>query len=296
MNCDQCKEQVLELIDRERTDPQAVHEILGRCPECRALFEETKATLELAATLPLDDPPRALDEAVLEAARAHATRVVPIERARFRPVPWAAAAVALLAVSVGVWSIPETTEGPAIEAEPESIAAVADNDAVVAEVAEVGELAALEEALEPMEPAAPQVKTSAPKAARSAAVPPKKRRSEKQALAKRGARADEDSPRASEEVGFAADQAAGAPAASAPARDVESDQKEAAPLSAKCKKRLVAVETGARETSGEDALFLGRCYRDAEDFDEARRWFERAAADPKTRARATRALDGLQTD
>ena len=292
MNCDECKDQVLELIERERTDPEGVHELLARCPECRALFEETKATLELAATLPLDDPPKSVDDAVLEAARAHASRVVPIQRMRFRPIPWAAAAVALLAVSVGVWSIPDTTESPASEAKPESIAAPTETDLVVAEAAE---LASVEDALEPVEPAATQMKKSAPKAARSGAAP-RARRSDEKGRAARDADEGEVPMRASEAVAFAADQAAGALVGSAPDREVEASKKEASPLSPKCKKRLASVESDAGATSAEDALFLGRCYRDAGDFDEARRWLERAAADPKTRARAARALDSLPTE
>jgi uncharacterized protein with PIN domain len=39
MNCDECKEQVFELIEREAVDRDGVREILARCPECRAAFD-----------------------------------------------------------------------------------------------------------------------------------------------------------------------------------------------------------------------------------------------------------------
>jgi hypothetical protein len=43
----------------------------------------------------------------------------------------------------------------------------------------------------------------------------------------------------------------------------------------------------------EEALAIGRCYRDAGHVTEARSWLERAASDPKTRRRAMRALKAL---
>ena len=61
MNCDECIERVFELIEQEASDPARVRAILEQCPDCRALFEETKARLALAAELPLEDPPAALD-------------------------------------------------------------------------------------------------------------------------------------------------------------------------------------------------------------------------------------------
>ena len=145
MNCDECNEQVLELIERERTDPEGVREILERCPECCATFEALKRTLALTAELPLEEPSVAVDEAVMRAATAHANRVVSLERRRFRPIPWAAAAVALLAVSVGVWSIPTDDAPPERVATQSGAESAAANDAdearVVAEAP--AELAAL---------------------------------------------------------------------------------------------------------------------------------------------------------
>ncbi len=119
MNCDECKEQVFELIEREAVDPEGVHEILARCPDCRAAFDEMKAALAVAERLPIEEPGADVDAAILRAAAARAPRVVPLRRRRLHPPPWAVAAIALLAVGVGVWTIPrgEQLEGGAAPAE-----------------------------------------------------------------------------------------------------------------------------------------------------------------------------------
>ena len=75
MTCDECLEQLFELIEREAEEPEVVREILARCPECRALFDEMKAALADVSRLPMEEPPSDIDELVLQAARERSTRV-----------------------------------------------------------------------------------------------------------------------------------------------------------------------------------------------------------------------------
>ncbi len=133
MNCDECQEQVFELIEREAVDPEGVREVLARCPECRATFEEMKAALQSVAALPVEAPPASVDAAVLRAAAERGARA----RTRSFLVPqWAAAAVALLAVGVGVWAIPTDAPEPSVD---EAVAFEAD-DAAETQLAERSEV------------------------------------------------------------------------------------------------------------------------------------------------------------
>jgi hypothetical protein len=144
VNCDECKEQVLELIERETVDPQGVREMLAKCPECRAEFDEVKAQLAVASQLPLEAPPDHLDILILQAAEARTAGVAPAidtllaeqsameaaaPKAELRPrlflwrQPLAMAAVALLVVGIGISSVwivggpgrKQVAEAPAIE-------------------------------------------------------------------------------------------------------------------------------------------------------------------------------------
>jgi hypothetical protein len=126
VNCDECKEQVLELIEREAVDPEGVRETLDKCPECKLEFEAVKAQLALATQLPLEAPPDHLDVLILQAAEARTAGVAPAidallaeqgmteasapgEEARPRLFLWrqplAMAAVALLVVGIGVSTV-----------------------------------------------------------------------------------------------------------------------------------------------------------------------------------------------
>jgi len=106
MSCDECQEQIFELIEREAIDPEGVREILARCPDCRSAFEETKAALGLAALLPIEEPPAAIDAAILRAAASRRRGGIPLRKRFVQAPPWAVAAIALLAVGVGVLTIP----------------------------------------------------------------------------------------------------------------------------------------------------------------------------------------------
>ena len=124
MSCEECKEQVFELIEREAVDPEGVRAILADCPDCRAEFEAMKAALALAGALPVEEPPADIDAAILSLADRRLRSAAPeplseaVEQAKLIPFykrmvqvpPWAMAAVALLAVGVGVWSIPRTVQ------------------------------------------------------------------------------------------------------------------------------------------------------------------------------------------
>jgi hypothetical protein len=296
MNCDECNEEVLELIEREHTDPEGVLEILERCPECRATFEALKSTLGLTADLPLEEPSVAVDEAIMRTATAHANRVVSLERRRFRPIPWAAAAVALLAVSVGVWSIPTDDAPPARFATQSAAESAAANEAdeahVVAEAP--AELATLEDASEAMAGAEglatqrrAQKKAARPSAARVATS----------GEASRGGAIDIAGAALSEAARLEQQLDAAPAAAPDEAPDTAlarvEEQEEARARDRDCAAEAAALEVEGREVTGDQALDVGRCFRDAGDIERARRWLERASADPKTRTAAKRALRSL---
>jgi len=130
MNCEDCKERVFELIEREAVDPEGVRAILADCPDCRAEFDAMKAALVLAEQLPVEEPPPDIDAAILRKAalrteNAHKpaaevvqeATVVPLRKRLLQTPPWAMAAVALLAVGLGVWSIPRDVQ---LESEADS--------------------------------------------------------------------------------------------------------------------------------------------------------------------------------
>jgi hypothetical protein len=286
MNCDECKEQVLDLVEREADDPEAVRKVLERCPECRALFEQMKTALQLAAELPIETPPPTLDEVVLEAARTRTGRVTPVARKRFRAMEWAAAAIALLVVGAGLWAMPrsgrvtssdrEQRQGPKELPVERAQAEVGASD----EAAATGGTAAVTALSEGMSEAAAKAR--------------RKRGAPVEQEAQRAARPEsgltsEDAARAASPVADAAMLEANAPRAAA-------TKKRADSVTLRCQKHLSKLEAKDREVSAEDALWLGHCYQEAGDPREARRWFERAAADPATRASAERALRSLPSE
>jgi len=112
MNCEECKEQVFELIEREAVDPEGVRAILAECPDCRAEFDAMKVALAAADELPIEEPPGEIDALILrraelrsQAAAPEEAQVIPFRKRLLQTPPWAMAAIALLAVGVGVWSI-----------------------------------------------------------------------------------------------------------------------------------------------------------------------------------------------
>lgn len=143
VNCEECKEQVLELIEREALDPEGVRETLAKCPECRAEFDEVKAQLAVANQLPLEATPDHIDILILQAAEARTAGVAPAidtllaeqsameaaaPRAEARPrlflwrPPLAMAAVALLVVGIGISTV-SILRGPGQEQLAEAPAA-----------------------------------------------------------------------------------------------------------------------------------------------------------------------------
>ena len=314
MNCEECKEQVFELIEREAVDRDGVHEVLSRCPECRAAFEEMKAALMLAEQLPIEPPPAEIDAVVLRAARAKATKVLPLRKRRLQPPPWAMAAIAMLAVGVGVWSIPREVQfegdlAPADDApvgrdgsdrkvaEEEFLAeqALADDEDEFA-----GKLAATESPAEVNVPAAALE--------RGEAGPEKS--APRRAREKRRSRPSIDDER----VGGAAQAPASVAVADMQGLNAEESQsrevtaKASAPekkegdapvdLASACKRKIDDIERSARanddhEPAPEEELEIGLCYQRLKNVVEARKWLERAAAHRRTKARAEKALRTL---
>ena len=309
MNCEECKEQVFELIEREAADPAGVREVLERCPDCRAAFDEMKAALALAEQLPLEEPPTAVDAAILRAAAERKPRVVPLRKRRLQPPPWAMAAVAVLAVGIGVWTIPREVhfDGDVAPADKQNAERVILAEEMAAETPE--EDAKLDDRI--AEPAADApVLAPAPRAEFAEAEEQKP--SPEPARAKRRSRSSADESRAGRagqapaslpaanvaaEGGTQAQSSEVAAKASTP-RKQERDDDEAR---AACKRKVDAIERRVRggkddAPTPEEELAIGKCYQKLENVAEARKWLERAAAHSKTKALAEKALRELAPD
>ena len=257
MNCDECKEQVLELIEREAVDPEGVYEILAQCPDCRAAFDEMKAALAVVEGLPIEEPGAHVDAAILRAASARAPRVVALRRRRLQPLPWAVAAIALLAVGIGVWTIPR-------EVQLESNAAPAEmKNAEEASVAE---------------PA--QVK-------RVAKSPAGEQRVVRRARAPRSRPTADMAAGAVEESGLAEVQAARSRASKEERDDDAACKRKIDEI-----ERLERADDHY-VPEPEEQLAIGKCYGAFDNVAEARKWLRRAAAHRETKTRAEEALRRL---
>ena len=305
MNCDECKEQLFELIEREAVDPGGVRAILARCPDCRAAFDEMKAALAVAGQLPIEEPSAAVDAAVVRAASERLPRVVPLRKRRLQPPPWAMAAIALLAVGVGVWSIPREVqlEGDVGSADLKSAAApvVAEQelDEVAAEalddsaaLAELGEVASERTAHLGRAP-----RTEA-RAKRASSKPvPAKRRSRLAAGKKEDAQAPASLSAADVAAG-SAEETRSYGAASEPLAARKQQQDDDGGATADCRRKVDDIERRARKDKDyapqpEEELAIGKCYQMLDNVAEARKWLKRAAAHRKTKARAEAALREL---
>lgn len=308
MNCEECKAQVLELIEREAIDPEGVREILACCPDCRAEFEAMKAALALVAALPLEEPRPLVEAAILRAAAARAN----LRPARKRPLqapPWAMAAIALLAVGVGVWTIPREVEhdserAPA-QVEPSQAPQLAEatlDDELVADA----RMAQVEVApVLPSRGAALEGSTgTAKKAAR------------KPARAGQRAQTHSDEPRENSLAKTPPEKETAGVAGGAPATvtsDAALEEADSAAAFARneaashedrpesCRRKIADFQRRQRDDpryspKPEETLELGRCYARLDDVEAARLWLRRAAAEPETKRRAKRALRELSTE
>jgi hypothetical protein len=306
MNCDECKEQVFELIEREAIDPDGVGEILERCPECRATFEEMKAALAVAEQLPIEEPPAAVDQAILRAASKRAPRVVHLKKRRLQPVPWAMAAIAMLAVGIGVWTIPRDVQLEG-DAAPSDVKYA--EDAVMAEPMPEDEDEELDSKAAMAEPASGEAAQLEPvermeaKSKKLAAKPAgAERRSRSQAnepSAARVAQTPASLPAADMASGGAEDSRSNelAAKASAPSKRERGDQQ----VAAACQRKVDDIERRARADKDdaftpEEELAIGKCYQALDKMAEARKWLQRAASHRKTRAQAEEALRELGSE
>lgn len=281
MSCEECKQQVFELIEREAIDPDGVREVLARCPDCRALFDEMKAALAVAAELPIEEPPAAIDSAILRAAAERRAEVVRLRRRWSKPLPWAFAAAALLAIGVGIRSIPRTIPSGR-EAEATELADV--HEQAIAAPPAVGDETKSAKTLAEPEPAAEPVHAKAGRPPRKAVT----------ALRKELPGAPVAPRPAAETAAGAVAESASAEADATASRAREPEQADDA--TAICKRKLEEIaRRGAddKEPGPEEQLTIGRCYRSAGNLAEARRWLEQAAKHPQTKARAEKALGEL---
>lgn len=281
MSCDECMEQIFELIEREAVEPESVRAILERCPECRARFEQTKAALERAGELVMEEPPASADAAILRAARERSRRAPPRRRRWLSSTRWAAAAAALLAVGVGVWAIPRAEQveraGETKDAESEAVAAIerSTDSAPVAEATRTEE-------------SRPTGHPGTPRAQKKEALPQSKRASRDAPKPMKTLSDEDGEPAAAADSRRAEAQLAAAPASF----------EDASGVSAECKRRLAEAERrdakdDASDMEPEALLATGRCYHELGDVAQARRWLLRAASHPQTKDRAERALARL---
>jgi anti-sigma-K factor RskA len=90
----------------EPDEREVFEEHLAGCESCQVeVAELTLAAVELARAVEPAEPPPALRERILEAARAERPNVLPLRPRRVSPV-WAVAAVAAcVAIGLGIWNI-----------------------------------------------------------------------------------------------------------------------------------------------------------------------------------------------
>lgn len=313
VNCDECREQVLELIEREAVDPDGVREILARCPDCRADFDEMKAMLAVAAELPLEAPPDHVDVSILHAAEARTAAAAPPRWVWRHPI--AMAAVALLAVGIGVSTVTivgEPTEKQLAQAPAaEDRGAAEPDDAFEAEEIVVTEAERFAGAqATPAEPAAatPEVASSATDE-RVRNVPAQSARKKETRKAKR---ASSPSPVEQAKPARLAQAETGAGMEAAPSEPVRAEEqapeadlddaiaaKAGADEESRCEDVVSAFEKqGAKDAkyrpTPEEQLEAGLCYQLLENREQARRWLTRAAEHRSTRARAREALERLE--
>lgn len=335
MSCEECKEQVFELIEREAVDPEGVRAILADCPDCRAEFEAMKAALALVDQLPAEEPPTDIDAAILASAERQIQttalepalgaeeepQVIPFRKRILQTPPWAMAAIALLAVGLGVWSIPRTVQLESDTVRPESDAkgAVQMAEAPTEELppedrlggmqkSEEAEVAAMDELREDAPAATMESAKSTGRPARRQAPRAKKLReaaakpSNAEADAEDLARARAATPTVAKDEGLAQPSAPArgiAVAADAELAEValeDSDPKGAE--KSECKAKITSFEQRVRdderyEPKPEEELAIGRCYQMLGETAKARKWLQRAAADPATKRRARKALQAL---
>lgn len=297
MNCEQCKEDVLELIERAAIDPAGVQEILNRCPDCRTLFDDMNAALVVVDQLPLEDPPSRVDAEVLRAAAMRRANVTPLRKWRLQAPPWAMAAIALLAVGIGVWSIPPSgdvatedalgtgvveTEGDVV-AEQKPVGAREETAQASSEKAEARVL------LDQREPVKPRAEAPA----KSPLARRERGQAKRKALSAPVQKAN--APEAAPTESFAADAVAGLGMLEEAKEDRDDKADEA------CRKTVADFQKRSRRDEDyapdpEQQLALGRCYAKLGDIKRARTWLERAATHPKTKTRAREVLEGLASD
>lgn len=307
MNCDECKEQVFELIEQEAIDPDGVRALLTRCPDCRSLFDETKAALRTAAMLPLEEPPLSIDATIVRAAAARVPTQRPSRRGRLQAAPWAMAAVALLALGIGVWTIPR---GGELEGSDGFVGKREAHGELIARD-ELGDASSEDLVIAALEPAPVRaiggaeadtpgtgLETASSRSARAkqragAPVAP--------AVARQVAGTRKASPEAMTAAGAGVsaeleDRASSDTEAAAP-RLAEQERKEDA--IAACQRRVAEHEGVEHDEAdaaidAEQALALGECYQKLGKKTKARRWLTRAAGEPATKLRAEQALRGLE--
>lgn len=131
MNCQTCESQLLDLLYGELDEAAAAEarSHLDGCASCRGAFDKLGAVRRVVSQLPQEEPPSSIDETVMRAARARARdvaasqpRAAEIDRegegglwrsivrflGSFAMGPQVAmAAVFLLVVGIGLWSLPQ---------------------------------------------------------------------------------------------------------------------------------------------------------------------------------------------
>lgn len=276
LDCNECEEQVLDLIEREPLDPEGVRATLAKCPECRAKFDELKAMLTLTQQLPLEAPPDHLDISILQAAEARAGGLAPASpQASAWRQPLAMAAVALLVVGIGISTV-SIVKGPRQERIAEAPAA--DEAVAPSEDLEEAPGGGEPERIEIAEAIADQPTTLAGDSDALGAA------RQVRATRARAPKKKEARDRLPE------------------ARDAEPEANQIAATTQaqrECASRISAFEKRTKSDDGyeptaEESLDAGLCYQLLGKRSAARYWLKRAAEDLSTKARAEDALEKLR--
>jgi hypothetical protein len=217
------------------------------------------------------------------------------------------AAVALLALGIGVWSMPrggdeEGSEGfvgkrqasdeLVAKLEADDLGGASSQEPVVAAVEPAPVRAPGEAEADGPAPDLRKAGNGPARAKRRAAAPVAP------AVAQQVAEARKASPEAATTAGVSAeleDRVASEIEATAPR--VAKEEREEDSIAA-CRRRIAEHESGDQDRAdatidAEQALALGRCYQQLGNPKNARRWLMRAAGEPLTKARAERALREL---
>jgi hypothetical protein len=215
------------------------------------------------------------------------------------------AAIAMLAIGVGVWAIPREVQ---LEGDEEPNELESAREVIVVEEMPRPEAEVADEIVEAEAASEPTVagRSEERMAAKSTAAPGRRPRAKRRS----GSPADEpkavsldEAPPSQPASNAAAGAAAKSRAAEAGSEALLSrkQEKEEDDVTATCRRKVDEIERRMRDDKDdvpkpEEELAIGKCYQRLGRVDDARKWLQLAATHPETKARAQEALRQLAGD